>query len=263
MSNVVVLNIQGEKKELNIKTYRGHRVVTFKDVDRVHQRPSGTARVRFNENRKRFIEGKHYFIAKPGDPQMYGFHTSEINNRGTIVLTQSGYLRLVKTFGDDLAWDIQDILIESYFQLQEVRQIQAPPKSTPVHDLHLSVAKSLTEVAGVKPGIALATAYSQIEKRTGEDLSEYKRILPPAEHETGFLNATEVGKRVGLSARSVNQALAALGFQYQVEDSKGRKTWRLTDKGKKYGEEMPFERNGHSGYQIRWTERTIDLIPTE
>lgn len=65
-----------------------------------------------------------------------------------------------------------------------------------------------------------------------------------------------------MSPRKVNQALAELGFQYQVEDSKGRKIWRLTDGGKKYGEEMPYVRNGHSGYQIKWNEKVIEKLPT-
>lgn len=148
-----------------------------------------------------------------------------------------------------------------YKQMQDATAL---PQPGTVASLHREAAKLLTEVAGVKPGIAAAAAYSQIEKRTGEDMSEYKKLLPPAEHETGFLNATEVGKRVGgLSARKLNQVLADLGFQYQEEDSKGREMWRLTDEGKQYGEEMPFERNGHTGYQIRWTERVVDVISTD
>lgn len=154
--------------------------------------------------------------------------------------------------------------IEVEKRYKQMQDATALPKPGTVAALHLEAARIATEVAGVKPGIAAAVAYSQIEKRTGEDMSEYKKLLPSADYETGFLNATEVGKRVGgWSARKVNQVLAELGLQYQVEDSKGRKMWRLTEKGKQYGEEMPFERNGHTGYQIRWTERIVDLIPTK
>ena len=42
---------------LSVKEYEGKRVVTFKDIDAVHGRPDGTARKRFNENKKRFIAG--------------------------------------------------------------------------------------------------------------------------------------------------------------------------------------------------------------
>ena len=40
--------------EVLIKEYNGQRVVTFKDIDTVHQRPSGTAN-------KRFIDKTHLF----------------------------------------------------------------------------------------------------------------------------------------------------------------------------------------------------------
>ena len=49
--------------EIIVKEYKGQRVVTFKDIDLVHERPDGTARKRFNDNKKHFTEGKDYFSA--------------------------------------------------------------------------------------------------------------------------------------------------------------------------------------------------------
>lgn len=40
--------------EVAVKEYSGQRVVTFKDIDMVHERPDGTARKRFNDNKKAF-----------------------------------------------------------------------------------------------------------------------------------------------------------------------------------------------------------------
>lgn len=50
---------------LPIKEYNNVRVVTFKDIDTVHERPVGTARRNFNKNKNYFIEGEDYFIVKP------------------------------------------------------------------------------------------------------------------------------------------------------------------------------------------------------
>lgn len=36
-------------------------VVTFKDIDMVHERHDGTARKRFNDNKRHFIEDEDYF----------------------------------------------------------------------------------------------------------------------------------------------------------------------------------------------------------
>lgn len=51
---------------LQIKEYRGKRVVTFKDIDTVHKRPDGTASRNFRENRQRFISGVDFYkITQP------------------------------------------------------------------------------------------------------------------------------------------------------------------------------------------------------
>lgn len=104
---------------ISIKEYNSQRVVTFKDIDAVHQRPSGTAKRTFRANREHFIENEDYFVVKPSDFQMDEIRPSEINNRGTILLTESGYLMLVKSFTDDLAWSVQRQLVNCYFKLRE------------------------------------------------------------------------------------------------------------------------------------------------
>ena len=48
--------------ELTVKVYQNQRVVTFKDIDMVHERPEGTARKRFNDNKEHFIEDEDYFV---------------------------------------------------------------------------------------------------------------------------------------------------------------------------------------------------------
>lgn len=104
--------------ELEIKEYGGQRVVTFGDVDRVHQRPSGIARRNFANNRKRFIEGEDFYKISRSDvgvnfTQTYGFNKKAAS--GTLI-TETGYLMLVKTFTDDLAWDVQRELVKRYFR---------------------------------------------------------------------------------------------------------------------------------------------------
>jgi len=70
----------------------------------------------FNANAKRFVAGEDYFVVKPSDAEQYGIRTSEINNAGTTSLTEQGYLMLVKSFTDDLAWKVQRDLVNTYFR---------------------------------------------------------------------------------------------------------------------------------------------------
>lgn len=53
--------------ELSVKVYQNQRVVTFKDIDSVHERPDGTARKRFNDNKKHFIEGEDFCKISPSE----------------------------------------------------------------------------------------------------------------------------------------------------------------------------------------------------
>lgn len=112
--------------DITVKTYKGQRVVTFKDIDMAHGRPEGTARKRFSDNRKHFIEGEDYFVIYPKDLENQGMsekRTSgiyEVNARGMALITEQGYLMLVKSFTDDLAWEVQRQLINSYFRTSQV-----------------------------------------------------------------------------------------------------------------------------------------------
>lgn len=110
--------------DISVKEYNGKRVVTFKDIDLVHGRPDGTARHRFAENRERFIENEDYFVLTPQVLENTGMDEKRptgidyVNPRGTAFLTEQGYLMLVKSFTDDLAWDVQRQLVNGYFKVK-------------------------------------------------------------------------------------------------------------------------------------------------
>jgi predicted DNA-binding transcriptional regulator AlpA len=98
---------------LAVKEYQGQPVVTLKDVDELHQRPEGTARKRFNDNRERFIEGEDFFVRNSDEAKNeFGI----VAPNGLTLLTEMGYLMLIKSFTDDLAWHIQRQLVKCYFR---------------------------------------------------------------------------------------------------------------------------------------------------
>ncbi|WP_315807467.1 ORF6N domain-containing protein [Pseudomonas sp. C9-3] len=142
MNNPIRQIITIADRDLTIIEHKGERVVTLAMIDQVHQRPEGTAKRNFHENRRRFEEGKHYFLVpRSGE---YEFRTLgiEVPNRGLTVLTQRGYLLLVKSFTDELSWQVQDMLIDGYFEGQ--RQTTQPSASRIAnHRMRLSLAKEL------------------------------------------------------------------------------------------------------------------------
>lgn len=90
----------------------GQRVVTLGMVDALHQRPEGTARRNFNTNKQHLIEGEDYFVRNSYEARELGFTAPN----GLTLLTESGYAMLAKSFTDDLAWQVQRQLVQSYFQ---------------------------------------------------------------------------------------------------------------------------------------------------
>ncbi len=120
MDNVIIAN-----NTISVKEYQGQRVVTFKDIDTVHNRPDGTARRNFNTNKKHFIEGEDYFVRNSYEAKNeYGL----IAPYGIVLVTESGYLMLVKSFTDDLSWDVQRELVKSYFRVKQEAALAEPIK---------------------------------------------------------------------------------------------------------------------------------------
>lgn len=104
------------KQKIQVKEYKGQRVVTFKDVELVHERPEGTANKRFLDNRKRFLEGEDYFVVSNSEIRKSRlFPISDNDYMDKVLLTEQGYLMLVKSFTDDLAWEVQRSLVKNYF----------------------------------------------------------------------------------------------------------------------------------------------------
>lgn len=109
MAKLVKIN----KQNLSVKEFKGYRVVTFKDIDTAHGRPDGTAHRNFKSNKFRFVEGIDYFRRNSSEAKSeYGVTAPN----GLVLLTESGYLMLAKSFTDDLAWSVQRELVNSYFR---------------------------------------------------------------------------------------------------------------------------------------------------
>lgn len=112
--------------DLRVKEWNGQRVVTFKDIDKVHQRPSGTARKRFNDHKDRFIAGEDFFKITPSEFRTAFGNMSATQSNNVTLLTETGYLMLVKSFTDDLAWDVQRKLVNTYFKFKETMENLQP-----------------------------------------------------------------------------------------------------------------------------------------
>ena len=139
MNELIIIN----NEKMDVKEYKKERVITAWDIGKVHNRDVGEINKIFNRNKDKFILNEDYFILKIKDfsERFKTIQDFIPNNVKEIVLfTESGYLMLVKTFTDDLSWDIQRQLVKTYFRFKEA------PKSLTVPQQLLAQAQCLVEM---------------------------------------------------------------------------------------------------------------------
>ena len=120
----------------------------------------------------------------------------------------------------------------------------------------LLIGQAIAQVPGVKAGIAMAATLTCIQENTGLTVETLRRTLPAAEEPICSLNATQLGRQLGMAARVMNQHLAACGLQLR----NARDEWELTERGQEWAEALPYCRHGHSGYQILWNPAVVDIV---
>lgn len=174
MNEVVKIN----NNDLQIKIWNGQKVVTLADVDKVHERPEGTARRNFNENKRHLIiEEDYYLITRKelstkivrNDEPLKGNPNIEV-----ILLTESGYLLLVKSFTDDLAWQVQRQLVNTYFKFKEVIETLEPTENGLVLSEHQfeNVLDAMTSCAAIFQNMI---EYSTINYKQQQELLQVAR----------------------------------------------------------------------------------------
>lgn len=136
-----------ENTDISIKEYNGQRVVTFKDIDMVHERPEGTSRVTFNKHKSKFILNEDYFVCDAYETkERFGITAPN----GVTLLTEQGYLMLVKPFGDDLAWKVQRQLVNSYFRVMQLVDDRLSPETKMLYQMINQIATTELEAKEAK-----------------------------------------------------------------------------------------------------------------
>lgn len=162
-----------QNSDISVKEYRDQRVVTLKDVDMVHERPDGTAKRNFNANKNRFIEGEDYFIVSADEIRttlMFPISDSDFTSK--VLLTEQGYLMLVKSFTDDLAWTVQRQLVNGYFKTRKIVNEELSPETQLILKLAQSIANKELEDKERDRKIAIANETAQKAVETTESIKE-------------------------------------------------------------------------------------------
>jgi len=116
---------------------------------------------------------------------------------------------------------------------------------------------------GLDKNAAAISANQAITKMTGTNVLQLlgHSHLTAEDQDSQYFTPTELGKRIGTSARGVNLLLAEAGMQlkrgevWEVTDA-GREFARLYDTGKKHGSGVPIT-------QIKWAPSVLPLLGSE
>lgn len=235
-----IMTINGA--DLQVREYHGVRVVTLKDIDTVHQRPDGTARKRFNDNKAHFIEGTDYFVRNSDEAKReFGM----VAPNGLTMVTESGYLMIIKSFTDDLSWAVQRELVNCYFRVKQGKASTPKAKQevslSSVNNMASIFGKALAQ-AGVDP-VQKVLAYQQIYRKAGFDLD---MNFFPAEKRFYFLE--DMAKKLGMMSKAGlphAQAVGALVRTLPVREGEKQTVY--------------FERNGHSDACDKYSDSVLDM----
>lgn len=190
--------------EISIKDYSGQRVVTFKDIDAVHGRPDGTASRNFRTNRERFVEGEDFFKISP-DEFRRSFGEMDLRQQNDVTLiTESGYLMLVKSFTDDLAWKVQRELVKTYFRAKEICVV---PKDYP---------SALRALADAEEARLALLAENEQQRQAIADFEPIKHYVDTILESPSTLTTTQIAADYDLSAQRLNKILKSAGIQHNV-----------------------------------------------
>lgn len=235
MSQITINN-----HEVNVVEYKGQRVITFKMMDDLHERPEGTARRNFNTHKARLTEGEDYFKVCADEIRTHKIvEISAKSHEDVTLLTEAGYSMLVKSFTDDLAWQVQKELVKGYFrakgmisQKKEIDRITMLRKAIALHGSALAFNKR----QGMDLTQARLKAVATVKEQMGIDLpEELGWQAQPVAIQQRTVNATEIGRELGLKNTEVNQLLESQGYHVGLRDTKLRRVWKPTNKGMKFG----------------------------
>lgn len=110
--------------EMMVKEYNDQRVVTTKDIAKAHKKTVKAVNQQLERNKHRLIENEDYFVvsrekAKVTDCDLEKYFNSNAQKE-IYLFTETGYMMLVKTFSDNLSWEVQRQLVNTYFKMKDL-----------------------------------------------------------------------------------------------------------------------------------------------
>lgn len=190
--------------------------------------------------------------------------------RGVTVISESGlYSAILSSRKPEAAKFKKWVTAEVLPSIRKTGSYTAPKAAPSPVRLAYDAAKAfpplfrVARLLGCDKNAAAISANQMVRKLTDVNLLEGlgQVHLEAEKQDTQFFTPTELGKRIGASARGVNLLLAEAGMQmkrgdvWEVTDA-GREFARILDTGKKHGSGVPIQ-------QVKWSPNVLPLLGPE
>lgn len=205
MENALQINDQ----QLMIKEYENQRVVTMWDIGNLHGVDTRNIRKNFENNCKYLIEGEDYYLLeKRNDFVVNLIHKEDLKKNAVSrakdipVFTETGYLMMTKPMTDQLSWQVQRTLINSYFKVKEIAKTEIAEVKEPLKLQELSEINKTIELMN---SMFSKSRFSDSEKMTlvssllgtaGVELPKIK-ISEPV-NKANYITLEELAIRIGV-----------------------------------------------------------------
>ena len=106
--------------------WQGQRVVTTSLLAEFYNTMPEKLKKNYNNNKSRFVEERHYYLLEGEELRAFKREVQNLdvaeNVNKLYLWTKAGTLRHAKSLGTDEAWEVYDILEETYFQVDEMKE---------------------------------------------------------------------------------------------------------------------------------------------
>ena len=251
-------------EKLQIIEKENQRVLTTAVLAQEYETTTQIIINNFNRNKERYINGKHYYCLEGEELKDFKTTTQidlSLNKVNKLYLwTERGALLHAKSLNTDRAWEVYDILVETYFK----KQVTAT--NTSINDLEktkLEIQKTRAEAMALNAkNRAFNTLMKSLDNKKLSPIAvqvfglkglegifgvDVGNFLPEVEK---TYSAKEVGEMLGISANKVGRIANANGLKtpeygrYVADKSKNSdkevETFRYNETGVKVLQELAW-----------------------
>jgi hypothetical protein len=154
--------------ELVKMEWNNERVLTTKQLAECYETDSKVISQNFNRNSSRYQAGTHFYLINTINKAYLQFADSPYQSQNIYLWTEKGALLHAKSLGTDKAWDVFNILMDTYFRVKELAQ-----------------AKPLSQLEILQQSVALL-----VEQQ--KELAEVKESLTTVNHRIDSLDAVNI-----------------------------------------------------------------------